>query len=242
MTCELFKLYLVDFKNGLLHIINYNDIRDVISAYTRHQPDLKEEKCFISTKLWSFYLHLWEGMGMLEGCWCWGGAKRSQWWCRTCSFPLFFPSFSNSSWNLFLSHFSRIQNLLMPGSSKIKVFLKSASPHSTAPRLLFSLCGEERVWDGEGAWMGQDGWTQLSTCLDFSGWSPSLQVQAKSPTCKQNTRAYDPWNLMPKAKGCFNYWLAFNCCLMPCISWWFPYLDIFWDWSLHKTRVDWQIQ
>lgn len=118
--------------------INYNDIRDV-SLYLVHLSDLEREMPQF-TKLWRFCPYLWEGMGLLKDSWCWSGARRPQWWCRTCSFPLFFPSFSNS-WNLFLSHFFRTQNLLMPGSSRVQVFLKSASPYPTAPWLLLSLCG-----------------------------------------------------------------------------------------------------
>lgn len=133
------------------------------------QPDLEKEKCFISTKLWSFYLPLWEGMELLKGSWCWGGSRRSQWWFRTCSFPLFFPPFSNSSWNLFLSPFLRIQNVLIPDYSIIQVFLKSVSSHSTAPWLLFRPCGAEKVWDGEGPDGGrmpqQSCWAQLPTWI-----------------------------------------------------------------------------
>jgi len=64
--CELFKLGLADLQNGLLHrlskalliIMTYDVLLHGLSAYTRHQPDLKEKKCLISTKLLWFCLHL----------------------------------------------------------------------------------------------------------------------------------------------------------------------------------------
>lgn len=84
-----------------------------LSAYTRHQPDSKEEKCLISIKLWSFCCHLWEWTGLLKGLWCWKGARKAQWWWRICSFPPFFL-FLHSLWEP--SPFSLLQDTLTPNA------------------------------------------------------------------------------------------------------------------------------
>lgn len=102
----LFKFELVDLKDGLLHslskalliIMAQDMLLHQVSVYRRHQPDLKEKKCLISINLWSFYFHIWERTGLLDGSWCWRGARRALCWCRICSvspLPLgtfFFPS------------------------------------------------------------------------------------------------------------------------------------------------------
>lgn len=102
----------------------------------------------------------WHCWGLLKAgaLRCWEGTGRSQWWCRTCSFPLFFPSFSKSSWNLFLSPFFRIQNILMPGSSRIR-FSSNQPLHS-------SMAAVQPLWGREGlgwrrAWWGQNAPAEL---------------------------------------------------------------------------------
>lgn len=115
----LFKFELVDLKDGLLHslskalliIMAQDMLFHRVSAYRRHQPDLKEEKCLISTNHWSFYFHLWERTGLSNGSWCWRGARRALCQCRTCSVSPFLLSLP-SLWEP--SSFSLLQHAVTP--------------------------------------------------------------------------------------------------------------------------------
>lgn len=97
-------------------------------------------------------------------------------------FPsLFFPFFSNSSWNFFLYYLFRVQNLLIPGSSRIQVFLKSASPYSTA----HGCCCAFVEWGRLGMEKGSDGDRMPSTAGEPR--CPHVWISGDNPhLCRYN--------------------------------------------------------
>lgn len=115
----LFKFELVDLKDGLLNslskalliIMAQDTLFHRVSAYRRHQPDLKEEKCLISTNRWSFYFHFWERTGLSNGSWCWNCARRALCWCRICFVCPFFLSLYSLCQH---SSFSLLQYVVTP--------------------------------------------------------------------------------------------------------------------------------